>query len=75
MPDRVSRCVTATPVTDPATTIAARRHIRSGWVSPSHTWLISAMIGKEMASAMPPDEHHGVSAAALHPGVQDGEDV
>ena len=45
--------MTATPVTEPATTIAARRHIRSGWVSPSHTWLISAMIGKEMASAMP----------------------
>ena len=53
MPGGVSTWVSATPVTDPATTMAPRRQSLPGWVSPSHTWLISAMTVKDTASASP----------------------
>ena len=43
----------STPLADPATTAAPRLHSRPGWVMPSQTWLISAMTGKDRASAIP----------------------
>ena len=54
----------ATPATEPAVTMAARRHKSRGWVTPSHTWLISAITGKDTASAAP---QANMMASPRHP--------